>query len=514
MTARIRSSFLTLALVSWGVAPAIATTADALTPAYTSPPPELPTPVPERLDDEPATQAAATQAAATRVAGAGSESGEDARAGSGPASAPHPDSAQDGLRLSLEEALAIAFDQSPQLALQQAYVRIAETQAETARSPLRPTVTAQAGIELSTGSGYVAGSQQLSGNQNRSTATSINASIQAEQLIFDFGAVGARRAAARARIQSAASSYAQAEETTAYAVIRAYLEAGAAMAQWRVADEALRAETQRSALIDGYVDAGLRPSIDRATARANLASARARVIDAAMAYELASFDLLLAMGVREDRALHIELIALETDSLDAITVQDLDALARAQRGEFRSLEADLDAAAFTLRATRQGGLPSLRGVAGVSESLLIGRNGRWNAYIGARVVWTIYNGGQVRSQLREREAELARLRAEETLLLTTIVDEVRRAQRQMRGARASLETRALLVGSAEEQLRLAQGRYETGLGNIVELSDAQQALTEALFAQIASRLQVAQAQASLMAAVAGWAPTVRTQRQE
>lgn len=421
-----------------------------------------------------------------------------------PLASPPAVGASEGLSLSLEEALTIALDQAPQLALQHASVQIAQAQAETSRAPLRPSITAQAGIELSTGSGYVAGSQQLSGNQNRSTATSFNASINAEQLIFDFGAVGARRQAAHARIRSAVSTYEQAEQETVYAVIRSYLAAGAAMEQWRVADQALQSETQRSAQIDGYVDAGLRPSIDRATARANVASAQARAIDAAMAYELATFDLLRAMGIREDRSLHIELVDVVSDELESIDVQDLEALARAQRGEFRSLEAELDAAEQTLRATRQGALPTLRGVAGVSESLLIGKNGRWNAYIGARLVWNIYQGGQVRSQLREREAELVRLRAEETVLLTTVVDAIRRAQRQIRGAQASLDTRGYLVESAREQLRLAQGRYETGMGNIVELSDAQQALTEAQFAQIEARLQLAQARASLMAAVAGW----------
>lgn len=409
-----------------------------------------------------------------------------------------------GIPLSLEEALEIALSQAPSLALQEASIRLAEAQVESTRSAYRPNINASASVELSTGSGYVAGSNQLGGSSGRTTATSLNASLSADQLIYDFGTHAARRRAAQARVSAATATSAQNQQDIRTAVITQYLRAGAAREQLEVALQTRTAESRRAEQIEAYVEVGLRPSIDRATARANVASATARFIDAETNYDLAVFELLTAMGVHEDQALRIVWTELDTRELEALDTSALQELAKAQRGEFRELAASIVAAEEGIRATSNSALPSLRAMAGVSESFLVGRNGRWNAYIGARLSWNIYQGGQIRFQRAEQEVELIRLAAEEQLIITNMVQEIRRAQRSIRGASASLETRSILVDNAREQLQLAQGRYDTGLGNIVELSDAQLALIEAQYAEIEASLALSLARADLIAAVAGW----------
>lgn len=406
--------------------------------------------------------------------------------------------------LRLEEALEIALSQAPTIALQEASIRIAEAQLDSTNRTYRPNISASAGIELSTGSGYVAGSTQLGGGQTRTTATSLNASLSAEQLIYDFGSHASRRRAARARVAAATASSEQTLQDIRTAVISQYLRAGAAHEQLQVARQIQQTEAKRAEQIEAYVEVGLRPSIDRATARANVASSTARFIDAETAYDLAVFELLDAMGVTDDVPLAIFWTQLDTNELEALDTEELRQLAQTQRGEFRQLAQTITAAEEGLRATTRSARPTLRGMAGVSESFLVGKNGRWNAYIGARIGWNIYQGGQVRFQQREQEAELMRLGAEEQLIVQTVVQEIRRAQRNIQGAAASVETRRILVLNAEEQLNLAQGRYETGLGNIVELSDAQLALTQAKFDEIEANLALSLARANLISSVAGW----------
>src|SRR5699024_1076674 len=136
-------------------------------------------------------------------------------------------------------------------------------------------------------------------------------------------------------------------------------------------------------------------------------------------------------------------------------------------------QAELEAAEEAIKESNTQFLPTLNAVAGVSESLLIGRNGRWNAYIGARLNWDIYRGSQVQFQKREQEAQRDRLALEHHKLWVDLVQQIQRAQREIQGAKTLLETREIVVENATKQLELAEGRYEQGLGNIVELSDAQ-----------------------------------------
>lgn len=411
---------------------------------------------------------------------------------------------ENALPLKLEEALEIALSQSPTVAIRKAETRIAETQADSTRSSYRPTIGIAAGIELNTGSGYVAGSSQLGGSQARQTATSVNASISANQLIYDFGSHAARRRGAAASIRSALADEDQNLQDLRTDVIQQFLRAGAAREKLAVAQSAQRAEYKRAEQIDAHVEVGLRPRIDRATARANVANATARIISAATEYDLTAYDLLSIMGIDEDRTLDIGWVELEADELEQLDTDALRTLATEQRGEFRALASDLEAAEEGIRETKSEYLPTLNAVAGASESLLIGGHGRWNAYIGARLSWDIYRGGRVQFQKRELEARRDRLALQERTLLIELIQTIQRAQREIRGAKALSDTRRIVVENAARQLELAEGRYETGLGNIVELSDAQLAYTEAQLDEIDAALQLSLARVELVSAVAGW----------
>lgn len=414
------------------------------------------------------------------------------------------ESLENALPLSLEEALTIALSEAPTIAIREAETRIARARAESTKSSYRPTINLSAGIELNTGSGYVAGSSQLSDTQRRTTATSLNASLSASQLIYDFGSHAARRRGAQANIRSSLALEEQHRQDLRATVIEHYLRAGAAYEKLAVAYHAQRTELRRAEQIEGYVDVGQRPRIDRATARANVANATAQIIRAATEYDLAIYDLLAAMGVEENRALQVHWTDFETEALEDLDVQELRAQGVAQRGEFQSLVSDLESAEADLKENMSQNLPTLHAVAGVNESLLIGNTGRWNAYIGARLNWDLYRGSQVQFQKRELEAHRDRLALEEKVLVVELIQSIHRAQRQIRGAKALLDTRQIARTNAAKQLELAQGRYETGLGNIVELSDAQLAYTEAQLTQIDAALELALARADLISAVAGW----------
>ena len=71
----------------------------------------------------------------------------------------------------------------------------------------------------------------------------------------------------------------------------------------------------------------------------------------------------------------------------------------------------------------------------------------------------------------------------------------------MRSARASLAASGEVVASARERLRLAEGRYQAGLGSGLELSDAQVGFTAAAAQEVKARFTLALARAQLATAL-------------
>ena len=72
----------------------------------------------------------------------------------------------------------------------------------------------------------------------------------------------------------------------------------------------------------------------------------------------------------------------------------------------------------------------------------------------------------------------------------------------MRAAKATIgAARRGASTSAREQLRLAEQRYATGVGSIIELDDAQVAYTTAAAQVVQARYSLASARAQLLAAL-------------
>ena len=85
----------------------------------------------------------------------------------------------------------------------------------------------------------------------------------------------------------------------------------------------------------------------------------------------------------------------------------------------------------------------------------------------------IFNGGAFRARQAEAELEAnARTRDTEELRLE-VGDQVRDSWYRANEAYRSLDVTARLVTQSKEALRLAQDRYDAGLGSIVELNEAQ-----------------------------------------
>ena len=74
-------------------------------------------------------------------------------------------------------------------------------------------------------------------------------------------------------------------------------------------------------------------------------------------------------------------------------------------------------------------------------------------------------------------------------------------ERAVRAAKASLGATVEAVTNAKEQLRLAESRYTTGVGSIIELTDAQLGYAQAAAQAVQARYGLATARVQLLNAL-------------
>src|SRR3954470_27025 len=401
--------------------------------------------------------------------------------------------------LSLDEALRIARERQPQLRDARAAVEAAQARVDQSRAPFLPQVgglvTYQHNLRPSASASGVT-APAPSGVTTSRSANFYNAAITLNQLIWDFGKTAGQYEASKLL----ASAQQNAERTVALQIdnnVRAaFFQARATRALAGVAREAVENFGKHLDQTQGFVEAGTRPEIDLAQARADLANAKAQLIDAQNNYLISKAQLNQAMGVAgaSDYDVADESLAPVPDedaSLESLAQQAL-----TNRPELASIENQVRAQLETVRAFKGGYWPTISGNVGATEGGATPDDLTSNATLGLTLSWQLFQGGETRAQVHEPEPVAGQLSAQLDLQRLQVRLDVEQALLAIRAAKSVLEAQRETVLNARDRLRLAEGRYETGVGNAIELGDAQVALTtaEAQTVQADDRLSTARAQ--------------------
>jgi outer membrane protein len=409
--------------------------------------------------------------------------------------------------LSLAEALRIARERSPVLKRASAQIDAADARADGSRSRLLPQLSGSAGYQLTTDNpvqrpGFgVLNPQPRYINGKTNGVNSFNFQIVANQVVFDFGVttetLKADREAARAEGDSARAS----TLNTEYQVRDAFFLARAQRALIHVAEHTLANQQKHLAQIEAFVEVGTRPEIDLAQARTDVANARVQLLSAQNAYAAAKQNLKLVLGA--DPAADYE---VNDDTLEPLPEEDaalarLFELARAARPEFSAAARQLRAQTLRTRAATGRFGPTLSATAAMSEQGIDLRRLTWNAYAGASVTWPLVEGGAVVAAVHESEANQRALEADMLALEQRVRVELEQARLTLHAAKASLEAAADAQNAARARLQLAEGRYDAGVGNAIELGDAQLALTAADAQRVQFEYNLASARAQLLGAL-------------
>jgi len=125
----------------------------------------------------------------------------------------------------------------------------------------------------------------------------------------------------------------------------------------------------------------------------------------------------------------------------------------------------------------------------------------WNWSGGFSLAWPIFEGGLVRASVREGNAQSASLRAEIDIARQQVRVDVDQARLTIIAGKAAIAAAERSLANAKARLDLAELRYRTGVGNGIELSDAQLAATSAGFQLLQATLKLDTARAQLVKAL-------------
>jgi len=408
--------------------------------------------------------------------------------------------------LTLSRAVQTALLNQPVVRQARASTDAAAGRVDQAASGELPQVTGTASYQRTTGNfsprpGATSAAVQMAPPWSSQTFNYFNAGLTASQLVYDFGQTDLRRRAAESSRSALEAAERTAASTVKLQVEQAFFRGRAQKALIVVARAAISNQQKHLEQIQGFVGAGLRPEIDLAQVRTDLANARVQLITAQNGYDMAKAELNQAMGVLSSRTYDIsddDLPAVEGED-SALTPLVQDAMSR--RPELTQLQRQRLAQTQLIRSLKGGYGPALSANAAATETGTELDNLVPNWWVGATLAWPLLQGGLTRGQVREADANLRVVDDQLEALRLQVRLEIEEALLAVRAAKATTEAVLEAKTNAEEQLRLAEGRYRNGLGNAIELSDSQQALTNAAAQSVQAGFSLSAARAQLSIAL-------------
>ena len=283
--------------------------------------------------------------------------------------------------------------------------------------------------------------------------------------------------------------------------LRAYYATQAARAAVAAAEEAERASRESLVAAEMRYKVGTGTPADRLQAQTALSQATLTRIRAEGILRSAYGTLANVMGEDANRPLLLEDIPkIPADARGEGDVETLIQEARSRRPELKAAEARVDAARASVDATRAAGKPSLALGAGSSwQGTDTGGNDfstRSNS-IGLTLSIPLFSGFETTYNVRTAEARVDAASSLRDNVNLQVALDVWTAYQDLTTSRQTLTASADLLASAEQSERVALGRYKAGVGNILDLLNAQSALAAARLQRIQAALDWYVARASL-----------------
>jgi outer membrane protein len=372
--------------------------------------------------------------------------------------------------LTLEQAESIALTNQPRLLAAQLRSRAAAERIREARAELLPTASFNTtGVEAAdTGTSTAAGNITTSSLSDR-FAFGGNLS----QLVTDFGRTHALVASERANFEAQSDLATLTRAQARLNVREAYYAVLGEESVLHAAQAALGNRQLVLRQLNVLEQNQLRSTLDVNFAAVLVSQAKLAVVQAQSEVSQVRAKLATAMGESQPIAATLVNVDPNTEPLPP-GPEDEQHQAQVQRADLSAAWAQQTAAAQYATAERRLSFPSLKVLAAAGDIPYHDRSLHSNyAAAGFNLDIPVFNGGLFSARRAQAEFQ-ANARSEDAKELSLEVSEqVRDTWYRADEAYLSLDVSHQLVAQSREALRLAQDRYDAGLGSIVELNEAQ-----------------------------------------
>jgi outer membrane protein len=383
-----------------------------------------------------------------------------------------------GKLLTIEDAVRIGLDNHPRI--KSAHERVGSQQAILGQqmSAYYPTV--------SLSNQYRTSQSSTSGGADRASE-SYSSQASFNYTLYNFGKREGNVQAARETLDATKQDYESTNQDIVLAIKQAYYVYLGTQALVKVRQETVRSRELLVRQAQGFYEVGTRAKIDVARAEANLYTARADLIAAENGVKIAWVTLRNAMGLPR---LAEQPVAEDSPEVElSMNLADARNAAFSARTELKSFEAQRRASDQLIATARRGHLPDLLfdasyGRRHVSNETVSGRTlntfplqPTWSVGLSFNI--PIFDGFRTTNRVEETLHNYYNVRAQEEDRRQLIALEVEQSYLRVVETQERIKANESAAKAAKENLDLAQGRYQVGVGSIIEVTDAETLYTDA-----------------------------------
>lgn len=400
---------------------------------------------------------------------------------------------QTGELLTLERSIGIALKKHPDILASRGAVAADEARKKQGEAGYWPQIDAAAGYGR-TRTASSSGAEKGLFPETSHSFEQYSTTVIAKQMLFDFGKTSTQVNIQKQNVEASMADLVNTEDRIILNTKQAYYKLLRTKRNRDVSEETVKQYQQHLSQAKAFFEAGTKPRFDVTKAEVDLSNARLNLIRAENAVRLAVVSLNNAMGVPDAP----EYVLQDSLSFQKYEIKQEETIRRAyaNRPELKSLKAKKKASEEAVSFADRGYFPVLTGNASWSwtgERFAIGDG--WNA--GLTLSVPIFSGFLTKNQVAEAKANLNVINANEEALRQNVLFEVQQNFLELVEAEERIVVAELTVRLATENYEIASGRYTTGVGNPIEVTDAEVALSNAKTSYIQALYDYKVASASL-----------------
>ena len=379
-----------------------------------------------------------------------------------------------GKLLTIEDAVRIGLDNHPRI--KSASERIGSQQAILGQQTAAYYPTISLSNQYRT-------SQSSTNGGNDHAADSFSSQASFNLTLYNFGKREGNVQAARETLDATKQDYGTTTQDTVLSIKQSYYVYLASQALVKVRQDTVRNRELLVRQARGFYEVGTRARIDVARAEANLYTARADLIQAENGVKIAWVTLRNAMG---SPRLPEQPVAEDSPEVElSMNLAGARNAAFEARTELKSFDAQRRASDQLIAVARRGHLPDIIFDSSYGRRHVSDQTGlntfplqpTWSVQLSFNI--PIFDGFRTTNRVEETLHNYYNVKAQEEDRRQSIALEVEQSYLRVVETQERILATDSAAKAAKENLDLAQGRYQVGVGSIIEVTDAETLYTDA-----------------------------------